>query len=81
MSLGNPSLAFLLNFKLVIWTCGDCWNWAVDSTDAERLEAYLSQGGTILLEGEDIGYDHDSDDFMVNVAHESCRGIVPEPQG
>jgi len=67
--MGRPPLEFLLKFKLVIWTCGDCWGWAIDSTDAETLEAYLAMGGNILLEGEDIGYDHRVDRFMVNVAH------------
>lgn len=68
-SMGRPPLEFLLKFKLVIWTCGDYWGWAVDSVDAETLEAYLAMGGNILLEGEDIGYDHYMDSFMVNVAH------------
>jgi len=68
-SMGNPPLDFLTKFELVIWTCGDYWNWAVDPTDAVTLESYLAQGGNILLEGEDIGYDHDADGFMVNVAH------------
>ena len=68
-TMGNPPLEFLLKFKMVIWTCGDNLAWAVDPTDAETLQAYLSKGGTILLEGEDIGYDHNSDSFMVNVAH------------
>jgi subtilisin family serine protease len=68
-SQGRPSLNFLKKFKLVIWTCGDFWNWAVDPSDAVTLQSYLAQGGKILLEGEDIGYDHDADEFMVNVAH------------
>jgi len=68
-SMGNPPLDFLTQFQLVIWTCGDYWSNAVDSTDAVTLESYLAQGGNILLEGEDIGYDHHADDFMLNVAH------------
>jgi parallel beta-helix repeat protein len=68
-SVGNPPLDFLTNFKLVIWTCGDYWNKAVDSVDAATLESYIIQGGRLLLEGEDIGYDHHADDFMMNVAH------------
>jgi thermitase len=68
-SMGNPPLDFLTEFQLVIWTCGDYWNRAVDPTDAVALESYLAQGGNILIEGEDIGYDHHADDFMVNVAH------------
>jgi hypothetical protein len=66
---GNPPLDFLVKFKLVIWTCGDFWSWAVDQSDAATLQSYLAQGGNILLEGEDIGYNHDADEFMVNVAH------------
>ena len=38
-SMGNPSLDFLSRFKLVIWTCGDYWDLAVDPIDAETLEA------------------------------------------
>ena len=68
-SMDNPPLHFLTKFKLVIWTCGDYWNEAVDSIDAATLESYLTQGGNILLEGEDIGYDHNADSFMINVAH------------
>lgn len=68
-SMGNPPLDYLINFPLVIWTCGDYWDWAVDPVDAVTLESYLTQGGNVLLEGEDIGYDHHADDFMVNVAH------------
>jgi parallel beta-helix repeat protein len=68
-SEGNPPSDFLVKFKLVIWTCGDFWGWAVDQFDAATLQSYLAQGGNILLEGEDIGYNHDADEFMVNVAH------------
>ncbi|UCD96884.1 MAG: hypothetical protein JSV35_02185, partial [Candidatus Bathyarchaeota archaeon] len=68
-SMGSPPLDFLTEFQLVIWTCGDYWSWAVDPLDAANLKLYLAQGGNLLLEGEDIGYDHFADDFMVNVAH------------
>jgi thermitase len=68
-SMGNPPLDYLSKFDLVIWTCGDYFHVAVDSVDAVTLESYLAQGGNIILEGEDIGYDHDGDEFMVNVAH------------
>jgi subtilisin family serine protease len=68
-SMENPSLDFLTKFKVVIWTCGDYRSWAVDPLDAATLEQYLAQGGTLLLEGEDIGFDHNYDSFMFNVAH------------
>jgi len=68
-TMGHPSLQFLLKFKLVIWTSGDHWGWAVDPIDAATLEAYFNQDRNILLEGEDIGYDHDSDSLMMNITH------------
>jgi len=79
-SMGNPPLPLLTEFKLVIWTCGDYYNWAVDPVDATTLESYLIQGGSILLEGESIGYNHDADDFMVNVAHATLQSYsTPVP--
>jgi hypothetical protein len=33
------------------------------------LAAYLNNGGSIILEGDDIAFDHRSDNFMVEVAH------------
>ena len=66
-SMGNPPLDFLTKFKLVIWTCGDYWDWAVDPVDAATLESYLVQGGNILLEGEDIGYDHGADLSLIHI--------------
>ncbi len=66
---GRPSLELLSQFRLVIWTCTGHYNWAVDPTDAEALTAYLSSGGSIILEGDDIAFDHRSDNFMVQVAH------------
>lgn len=69
VSLSNPPLSILERFELVIWTCGDYFNEAVDETDAVTLQQYLTQGGSILIEGGDIGYDHDDDDLMANVAH------------
>ena len=66
---GRPPLSFLKQFRVVIWTCGDNWHWAVDPEDAETLRKYLAQGGALLLEGEDIGYDHRDDTFMIEVAH------------
>jgi len=68
-TMGRPSSEFLLKFGLVIWTSGDYYSGAVDSIDEVTLETYFARGGNILLEGEDIGYDHINDTFMINVAH------------
>ena len=66
---GRPSLTQLLQYDLVIWTCGDYWRGAVDDEDATTLIEYIQQGGNLILEGDDIGYDHESDEFMRQVAH------------
>ena len=66
---GRPSLSMLLKFGVVVWTCGNYWNWAVDPTDADTLLQYFNNGGSILLEGEDIAASHASDDFMQSIAH------------
>jgi hypothetical protein len=68
-SMGNPPLDLLTQFKLVVWTCGTYRDWAVDPVDAATLEYYLAHGGSVLLEGGNVGFDHHADDFMVNVAH------------
>lgn len=66
---GRPSLNTLNQFRVVIWTCGDYWHWAVDPTDSDTLIQYIDGGGTVILEGGDIGFDHFNDDLMVNIAH------------
>ena len=65
----RPGLDVLGLFQAVVWTCGDYWDGAVDSVDAGGLQSYLDRGGAVLLEGEDIGFDHRSDIFMSTVAH------------
>ena len=70
---GRPGLEVLNSFDLVVWTCGDYWLDTVDQEDADTLMAYTSEGGNLLLEGEEIGFEHGSDDFMDNVAHATMR--------
>jgi thermitase len=70
---GMPSLDVLSNFRLVIWTCSGFWDWAVDPADALTLTQFLNNGGSILLEGDDIAFDHRSDNFMSQVAHAEYR--------
>jgi thermitase len=66
---GRPSLDTLNQFRVVIWTCGDYWHWAVDPTDSDTLIQYIDGGGSIILEGGEIGFDHFNDDLMTNIAH------------
>ncbi|MBS7621584.1 hypothetical protein KEJ32_05685, partial [Candidatus Bathyarchaeota archaeon] len=51
---GRPTLERLLDYDVVIWTCGDFSSKALDNGDAEILERYLNAGGNIIIEGENV---------------------------
>ena len=77
---GVPELYVMNLFDTLIWTTGDYYSWAVDPYDALLLDGYVRQGGNLILEGQDIGYDHKTDSFMVNVAHASFqKDKIPSP--
>jgi len=67
---GNPPLSLLLseNVTLVIWHVGTYYSKAVDDEDANNLIEFIKNGGRLLLEGEDIAFDHRDDQFMLEVA-------------
>jgi len=68
---GRPTLDALLNenVSVVVWHAGTFWHYAVDDVDANILIEFVERGGRLLLEGEDIAYDHRNDTFMRRVAH------------
>jgi thermitase len=70
---GRPSISTLMRFRVVVWTCGDYWGWAVDPTDAATLIEYVNNGGSVFLEGDDIALSHGNDDLMVRVAHATIQ--------
>ena len=53
----------------MVWHTGTYYWDAVDPIDAQTLIQFVESGGRLLLEGENIGRDHDSDEFMRRVAH------------
>jgi hypothetical protein len=67
--MGRPALNHLLDALGVVWHCGTYRYVAVDYMDAEMLIQYINMGGSLVLEGENIGWDHGSDQFMLEVAH------------
>ena len=67
--MGRPSLSLLLDALGVVWHCGTYMYPAVDYTDAEMLIQYVAMGGSLVLEGENIGWDRGRDQFMLEVAH------------
>ncbi len=68
---GRPTIEFMSQFPVVIWTCGDLYGGTIDDQDQQLLAGYVFGGGCLLLEGDDIGYDHQGsgDWFMNSVAH------------
>jgi len=68
---GTPTLQLLEQYDIVIWTCGDLYGGTIDDTEQQLLGSYVFGGGCLLLEGDDIGYDHQgtTDWFMTSVAH------------
>jgi len=67
--MGRPALSLLLDTLGVVWHCGTYMYPAVDYTDAEMLIQYVAMGGSLVLEGENIGWDRGRDQFMLEVAH------------
>lgn len=73
-SQGHPSLEFLLQYELVIWTCGDFvdyQNMLPDKTDCKTLEEYFYRGGNIIIEGQRICWNrvYIIDRFASDVLH------------
>ncbi|HDN01516.1 MAG TPA: carboxypeptidase regulatory-like domain-containing protein, partial [Candidatus Bathyarchaeota archaeon] len=66
---GLPSLEALEDARAVFWHTGTGYHYAISELDAETLLQYVRSGGRLVLEGEDIGYDHRNDTFMQKVAH------------
>jgi thermitase len=76
---GSPSMDFISQFKLIIWTCGEASDMldCVSTTDALRLINYAKQGGTVFLEGSWIAYWHSLDtDFRKYVMHANYKGLT-----
>jgi len=66
---GLPPLEALEDARGVFWHTGTRYHYAISELDSETLLQYVRSGGRLVLEGEDIGFDHGNDTFMVAVAH------------
>jgi len=67
---GRPTSQLLRDAVAVIWHTGTHWgSGVIDVDEAQLLLDYIQDGGRLFLEGEDIGYEHDNDEFMNEVAH------------
>ncbi|MDY6864935.1 MAG: S8 family serine peptidase [Halobacteriota archaeon] len=63
---GVPSLQYLNQFDMVIWSSGDYLNTVINETDVALLEQY---NGGIIFEGSDIAFQHVNDSFIQNYMH------------
>jgi len=71
---GVPSIDYLNQFDVVIWSAGDYWNTVINESDVALLEQY---NGSIIFEGSDIAFDHVNDSFIQNYLHsELDRDII-----
>ena len=74
--LGVPSDSVLGSYKAVVWTTGDdCGSIGNPSTltpeDQAKLQTYLDDGGRLFLSSQDLLYDNDPNDFIINYLHVS----------
>jgi len=72
--LGAPSDSVLSSYKAVVWTTGDdCGSIGNPSTltpeDQANLRTYLEDGGRLFLSSQDLLYDNDPNDFIINYLH------------
>ncbi|NIQ05214.1 MAG: hypothetical protein GWO20_05665, partial [Candidatus Korarchaeota archaeon] len=73
---GNPPLGLLKGTPIIFWHCGTYGKEAVDLIDSMNLLSYIHCGGGVVLEGNEIGYNHRTDTFMQEVAHATYQHHV-----
>jgi len=72
--LGSPSAAVLDSYKAVVWTTGDDYGSVgnpstLTAEDQANLQAYLDDGGKLFLSSQDLLYDNDPNDFIIDYLH------------
>ncbi|MHA2305592.1 MAG: Ig-like domain-containing protein, partial [Candidatus Hodarchaeales archaeon] len=74
LTSGSPSLDTLKKYQLVIWFTSEDRDSTLTATDQSNLESYLDQGGYLLISGQDIGFDINSDSFYGDYLHAVYQG-------
>ena len=80
---GRPSIDVLLRYESIIWTAGDYRMTPVDRYDVETLEAYLSKGGNLLMEGQFIAFENppNHSDLWRSILHINLLGSNLRTEG
>ncbi len=73
-SLGSPSDSALGSHRAVVWTTGDDFGSAgspstLTAEDQAKLQTYLHGGGKLFLSSQDLLYDNNPNDFIINYLH------------
>jgi hypothetical protein len=71
---GAPSDPVLGSYQAVIWTTGDDFGSignpsTLTAIDQANLQAYLNNGGKLFLSSQDLLFDNDPNDFIINYLH------------
>ncbi len=75
---GNPTLADLQAYDLVIWAIGNCSGKAPSDEDAETLQQFVAEGGRLLIDGMNVGQDWNGTPFYDQVCHAEASGTAPQ---
>jgi hypothetical protein len=80
---GRPSIDVLLRYESIIWTAGDYRMTPVDRYDVETLEAYLSKGGNLLMEGQFVAFENppNHSDLWRSILHINLLGSNLRTEG
>jgi hypothetical protein len=73
-SSGSPSNSVLGLYKAVVWTTGADFGSVgnpstLTSEDQANLQNYLDNGGKLFLSSQDLLFDNDLNDFIINYLH------------
>ena len=68
-SQSSPSPGLMDGYDAVIWFTGMDYGVTLSTQDQNNLAAYLDNGGSLFISGQDIGYDVGSSSFYSNYLH------------
>jgi hypothetical protein len=72
--LGSPSDSVLSSYNAVVWTTGEDFGSignpsTLTAQDQANLQAYLEGGGKLFLSSQDLLFDNNPNDFIINYLH------------
>jgi len=71
----NTNCSYLKNFDAVIWsTKTDLVN--INDEDADALADYYNKKGRLIVEGSDVAFKHNKDNFMREVLHAELKSDI-----